>query len=237
MYRIRSRFTKTDLMKFISHLDLVRMMERSLRRSNIPMAFTQGFDPHPKISFATALPIGVSSEGEYMDIEVSEQVDLDIFKSSMNEQLPNGLKILQCRYVHEKSKALMAAIEFSTYIVNCQLEANIDEQLLNKTLDDFMNNESIFITKVVNKRNNEIKKEIDIRPLIRSIEIISNTDKQFIIKMNVVTGSNGNLKPEVVIESFMDTMNIPIILDKTRTHRLDLYLSVDGKLVTPLDIN
>jgi len=235
MYKIRTRFCKIDLIKFISHLDLIRMMERSLRRSNVPLAFSQGFNPHPKIAFATALSIGVSSEGEYMDIEITDQIDIEMFKEEMNKQLPNGLKLLKCIYVDEKSKSLMAVIDYSDYIVKCELEDGLSETDITNAVELFLHQENIFMSKVNYKRKNKISQEINIRPLIKSMEIVDVKAREIIIKMNVATGSKGNLKPEIVIERFAHIMNIPFILDKTRVHRLELYILNNDKLVTPMD--
>ena len=236
MDKIRTKFCKTDLMKFISHLDLMRMMERSLRRSNVPLAFTQGFNPHPKIAFATALSIGVSSEGEYMDIEVTEPMDIDIFKTEMNKRLPRGLELLQCSYVDERSKALMAVIDYSAYLVNCKLEEIINRAELDKAMEVFLQQDNIFVSKVNKKKKKETIQEIDIRPLIRSIEIVEMKDNDLTFKMIVATGSKGNLKPEIVIDRFAHMMNIPFILNKTRIHRLELYILHNEKLTTPMEI-
>lgn len=236
MYRIRARFCKMDLMKFISHLDLMRMMERTLRRSNVPLGFSQGFNPHPKISFATALAIGVSSEGEYIDIDVTEHLDLESFKSNMNKQLPSGIHILQCKYISLSTKPLMAVVDFSSYIIKCYLEREIDEDIIKRSIDDFLNQQHIFISKTTIKRKNEIKKEIDIKPLIRSMEISDISDMELILKVNVATGSKGNLKPEIVVNELIDSMNLPINRDNIRIHRLDLFVFDNGHLATPMDI-
>ncbi len=236
MYKIRARFTKVDLMKFISHLDLMRMMERTLRRSKIPLGFTQGFNPHPKISFATALAIGVSSEGEYMDIEVTEKIDLDDFKATLNKNFPSGIKIIQCKYIELSTQALMATVDFSTYIVKCNLLKEYDYSIIEESINKFFDEKEIFITKNAKKRNKVIKKEVDIKPLIRSIEISQISDGELILKLNISTGSKGNLKPELLMEKFIDLMNLDIDKETIRIHRLDLFISESGNLVNPIDI-
>ncbi|TCO79973.1 TIGR03936 family radical SAM-associated protein [Marinisporobacter balticus] len=237
MNKMRIRFSKKDWMVFISHLDLMRTMERVLRRGNIPLVFSHGFNPHPKMAFSTALALGISSDGEYMDIEVEEEIDLDVFKSSINDQLPKGLKIIQCKYVDVKSKALMAIAEYSTYTVRCCLIEEHSEEELKKQVADFMANEEIILHKTIKKKNIEQIKEVNIRPFIKNIEIINKEDGSCIFKMTLATGSKGNLKPEVVIEKLAELKKTPIVLEKIRIHRLDLYGVNNGKLVTPLEIN
>lgn len=233
MYRIRMRFTKTDNMRFISHLDLVRLMERALRRANVPLAFSQGFNPHPKISFATALSVGVASEGEYMDIEIEKEMDLQNFQDKMNGELPQGITILQCKYVDNKTKALMATVEFSSYVVKCPLEKEFSTEALQNAVDDFMDLREIFNHKIIKKKREIKTKEENIRPLIKSMEVIQGDGLKFILKTMIATGSKGNLKPELLIQKFKEITKIPILLDKVRVHRLDLYGIKDDQL-TPL---
>lgn len=236
MYRIRVRFTKMNLMKFISHLDLMRLMERTLRRSNIPLAFTQGFNPHPKIAFATALAIGISSEGEYMDVEITQKISLNDFKNSMNKNLPSGIEIIKCKYINLDNPSLMATVEISTYIVKCKLQENYEISLIQEAIDDFQRKTHIYTIKNIKKRNKDIKKEIDIRPLINSIEVWNLSSKELVLKIRTATGSKGNLKPEVLIDKLIELEALCIDRDTIRIHRLDLYISADGSLVTPMDI-
>lgn len=236
MYKIRIRFSKKDFMVFISHLDLMRTIERAIRRANIPLSFSKGFNPRPKISFATALALGVASDGEYMDMEIDEKIDLDLLEKRINNQLPKGLKVLKCKYVDIKSKALMAAVEYSTYMIRCCLVDDCSEEEINEKVTEFMKNEELLVYKTIKKKNIEKIKEVNIRPLIKNIELMQKENLQCIFKMTVATGSKGNLKPEVVIEKLESLKKIPVLLDQIRIHRLDLYGVKDHKLVTPLEI-
>lgn len=236
MYKIRIRFSKTHLMKFISHLDLMRMMERTLRRSKIPLAFTQGFNPHPKISFATALAIGVSSEGEYMDMEITEKIDLNDFKTTINKNLPQGIKLIQCKYIDLSTPALMAIVDFSTYVIKCILNEKYETVDIQDQIQEFLNLNEIIIIKNSKKRKKTIPKEVDIRPLIKSMEVNHRSNDELIFKTNLAAGSKGNLKPDLLMNKFVDTMNLAIDKDSIRIHRLDLFINNKGKLVTPIDI-
>ncbi len=234
MYKIRARYTKTDMMKFISHLDLVRLMQRAFRRAEIPMVFSQGFNPHPKLTFATALSVGVSSEGEYLDVEIKDLIDADIFKSKVNKELPEGIKILQCKYVEQKSESVMALVEYSSYLANIKLEKDMEEDQIKNGINHFLSLEEILVHKKPGKRNNEKEKEINIRTHINQLEFFSIEKNQLMLKMILATGSRGNLKPEVVIQSLAMIEQIPLEIEKTRIHRLELYTMVDGKMVTPI---
>ncbi|AOT72765.1 TIGR03936 family radical SAM-associated protein [Geosporobacter ferrireducens] len=234
MYKIRARYTKTDMMKFISHLDLVRLMQRAFRRAEIPMVYSQGFNPHPKLTFATALSVGVSSEGEYLDVEIKSFIDLDVFKSKVNQVLPEGMRILQCKYMEQKSESIMAVIEYASYLVNVRLKESAEIEQIKNSINHFLSLEEILVLKKPGKRNNDNKKEINIRTYINQLELFSIEKDELMLKMVLATGSRGNLKPEVVIQKLAVDEQIPLEIEKTRIHRLDLYAMVDGKMVTPI---
>ncbi|MDF2547062.1 MAG: hypothetical protein K0R93_1960 [Anaerosolibacter sp.] len=237
MSKLRVKFVKNDLMKFISHLDLLRLMERALRRADIKLSFSQGFNPHPKISFATAVPIGLSSEGEYMDVELDEELKPDSFVDRVNRQLPEGIKIISAKNIEAKTPALMAIVDASSYIVSCPLENDTTQNTIEVAIKDFMDLEEIIIHKVSKKNGRNVTKEIDIKGFIYKMELLEHSGRSIIFKLMLATGSKGNLKPEVLIEKFIHDMEVPIILDQVRVHRLELYTLVGDTLITPLEIN
>jgi len=93
MYRISFSFSKKGAMKYISHLDLMRLLTRALRRADLPLKMTEGFSPHPKLSMARALKLGLESEHEEAAIVLHDAVSLDDFKKRLQEQLPEGITI------------------------------------------------------------------------------------------------------------------------------------------------
>ncbi|MBU1726561.1 MAG: TIGR03936 family radical SAM-associated protein [Candidatus Omnitrophica bacterium] len=93
MYRIDWEFTKQGQMKYISHLDLMRLFQRALRRAEIPVKITEGFNPHPKLSLKRALKLGIESESEEGTIVLAERIGLDKFKEQLQKQLPEGIVI------------------------------------------------------------------------------------------------------------------------------------------------
>jgi len=92
-YKVNIRFAKIGLMRFISHLDLMRVFQRSLRRTGLALYFTEGFSPHPKISFRRALKLGLESENEEAVIILREQVSPVDFRERLQKQLPEGIQI------------------------------------------------------------------------------------------------------------------------------------------------
>ena len=106
MVQIRIKYAKTNSGRFLSHLDLMRAWERSIRRSGLPLAFSQGFNPHPKISFGSALSVGVTSNGEYMDMELTEAVELTQLKERLTQNLPPALMLLDAQEITQKNRSV-----------------------------------------------------------------------------------------------------------------------------------
>lgn len=93
MYKIRFTFTKKGFLKYISHLDLMRLLQRAMRRANLPLKMSEGFSPHPKLSIARALKLGLESENEEASIMLKESMSVDEFKDRLQKQLPQGMEI------------------------------------------------------------------------------------------------------------------------------------------------
>ena len=96
--KLRLRFKKEGLARFISHLDLMRTFERAFRRAELPIAFSQGFNPRPKMTFASALSVGISSSSEYLDVEFSEDVSASDVALTLNPALLDGIKVTDVKW-------------------------------------------------------------------------------------------------------------------------------------------
>ncbi len=94
---IEARFCKKGILKYISHLDVVRLFQRAVRRSHLPVALSQGYTPHYRISFGKALKLGVESMGEEMQFRMDEWIEPEEFKMRINKNLPEGVRILECK--------------------------------------------------------------------------------------------------------------------------------------------
>ncbi|SHH35291.1 radical SAM-linked protein [Caloranaerobacter azorensis DSM 13643] len=234
MGTIRVRFSKKDDMKYISHLDLMRLFQRAFRRADIPVKYSQGFNPHPKFSLATALPIGVTSDGEYMDVELENDIDKDEFINKLNDVLPDGIKILSGKYI-KTSKSLMSLIEWSDYIIEFYITGNISKEDVENCIGKILKKDKIYVKKVKIKNKKEIIKEVDIRSGIRNLKLLVIEGKRVIIKATLKSGSKGNLKPRYIIDVMKKIGNMEIVDDSIKIHRLELYSQKNNKLVSPLD--
>jgi len=124
MQRLRIRFSRGQEVKFISHLDIMRLWQRALRRAEIPLAYSEGFSPHPRISLAAPLPIGVTSEAELMDIVCTRWVSPHFFTTAVNQQLPLGIKILRVYPIALTMPSLQSQVGYAEYKVEVETEKN-----------------------------------------------------------------------------------------------------------------
>lgn len=95
--RLEAVFCKKGVLRHISHLDLVRLFQRSLRRAELPVSLSQGYTPHYRISFSNALKLGVESEGEKISFTMERWIAPEEFKRRINEKLPEGIKVIECK--------------------------------------------------------------------------------------------------------------------------------------------
>lgn len=240
---IRSRFYKKEDMIFISHLDLIRVFERTMRRANIPMAYTQGFNPHPIMSFATALGVGVSSDAEYIDIRLDQKISLEVFMDRLNQALPQGLKIIRSQYIDKDEKSLMAIVDASIYLVEIDLFENIEKQVIESKIQSFLELEEILEIKEKKQKKGkgyrgkskvQIQKN-NIREGIIEMELLKKHGNKIVIKCMLITGSKGNLRPEIVIFKLKELSDLPMNIDSLRVHREELLKKQGEKYLRLLE--
>lgn len=225
---VRLKYSKTSEGRFMSHLDLLRTMERVFRRAKLPLAFSQGFNPHPKISFGSALAVGVTSEGEYMDVELSKELSLDFIKESLDAVMPSALKVLEIKNIESRKQCLMAAINAARYRVEIPLLQLITQGEIDKALTEARD----VPTYHVERRGKKGLRKIDIKEGITSLtgEVVDN---KLVLMMELHTGSKGNVKPEEVVQMIKELCNF-LLDDNIRIHRKGLYIEKDGQLITPM---
>lgn len=228
---IRSKFKKEKDMVYISHLDLLRLLERALRRAGIKPVFTQGFNQHPKISFAQALSLGTASQGEYVDIEIEEGMDAEEFKSRLNEVLPEGIEFVISKIMEGKVNALMGEVTHARYIMCMELLEHMDEAGVKSELDGYMKLENIFIEKRTKKGD---IKQLDVKEMIRDIGILMVEEGKVYLSAVLTCGSVSNLKPELLLQTIRDNTGLKFDVEDSTIQRIDIYTLRDDKLVAPL---
>ena len=233
MTSIRAKFTKEKNSKYISHLDLMRLFKRAFNRAEVYLEHTEGFNPQPKLAFATALSLGVSSEGEYMDVELINHMDIDEFIEKTNSELPLGVKIVKATY-REGKDSITSLTRWGTYIIEAELLENMDGKDVESEINEFLNLKDIKVIKEKRKKKEIIAREVDIKKDIKELNIQSYKDGKLILNTMVKTGSNGNLKPELLIEAIGNYTNIKIDEQSVRIHRLELFIEKDDNIITPI---
>ena len=228
---IRVKYKKEDEMIFISHLDLQRLLQRAFRRAKINLSYSEGFNPHPKMSYGNALALGVESQGEYVDIEIEDDIDVKEFLERINEQLPEGIKFIKGQEIDPKTPSLSSVIVYGEYIFNIDLESPLSKEFVKSRVLNFIKSEEI----IINKKNKKGKKvDVDIRPLIRNFDLVSLDDNKVTFESTIATGSKANLNINILIPQILNMLDLDIDPREVGVLRRDLYKVEDGQLVTPL---
>lgn len=228
---IRVKYKKEDEMIFISHLDLQRLLQRAFRRAKINLSYSEGFNPHPKMSYGNALALGVESQGEYVDIEIEDDIEVKEFLERINEQLPDGIKFVKGQEIDPKTPSLSSIIVYGEYIFNIDLEVPLSKEFVKSRVLNFVKSKEIIITKK-NKKGKKV--EVDIRPMIRNFDLVSLDDNRVTFVSTIATGSKANLNINILIPQILDMLNLDMDPREVGVLRRDLYKVEGGQLVTPL---
>ncbi|MCR8746511.1 TIGR03936 family radical SAM-associated protein [Romboutsia lituseburensis] len=228
---IRTKFNKEGDMIYISHLDLQQLLQRAFRRAEIELVHSQGYNPHPKISYGNALALGTESQGEYVDVEIEEDLSVEEYLKRMNEQLPKGIEFITAMEITKQTPSLASTIEFGEYIYTLELEKPLTKEFIKSKILDFMSQDEIIITKK-NKKGKLV--ESDIRPMIRQFDILDLTEDTLTIEAMIATGSKANLNNSVFIPKILEMLDIEMDPLDVDILRRDLYVIDGEELVSPM---
>jgi radical SAM-linked protein len=220
--RIRMKYTKTGRVRFISHLDFMTMIHRAAVRANVPVAFSQGFNPHPRIAFGPALSVGMESNTEFLDLETDPLADLLEVTSGLNNTLPQGVRILESRVVPRKAPSLSGSI--SRYVYEVRVPEQYQEGIAGRVAD-FLSRTSVIVSRE--------GKQKDIRPGIESITAGSAGYPEAI---DITLVDRDQLKPRVqdVLAQLFDAgqEQAPLL----RVMRSGLYYNDGGQWKSPMEV-
>ena len=188
--KARIKFRKNGVMKFIGHLDIMRYFQKAIRRAEIPIAFTSGYSPHMIMSFANPLGVGLTSDGEYFDIELTESIASKEAVRRLNEQMVDGMEIVSFVQIPDDKKSKGMSIVAGADYLSSVKNGSLPEDLAEKLEAFYAQNEICVV-----KKTKKSEKEVDIRPMIYKLECRDGK-----IYMRVAAGSVQNLKPELVTE-------------------------------------
>ncbi|NLP30790.1 MAG: DUF2344 domain-containing protein [Clostridiales bacterium] len=208
------KFKKLGLIRYTSHLDLVRLFHRAFKRQGISLTYSKGFNPHPKMSFGQPLSLGFESVGEYLEFETSESYEAKDIKDMLNIAMPDGIEITDCWKIDTNQKSISSSVEWASYEI--QWDCEFDSSLI----EEFLNQDKIIALKRQKKKST--MKEIDIKPLIYKFNKLDGNKGLYAM---VRTGSSSNLNPQLLLEAFYQFLNREYSKDNCIIVRLDLYNS------------
>lgn len=224
--KIRIRFKKEGAMKFIGHLDIMRYFQKVFRRADVDIEYSQGFSPHQLISFASPLGVGITSEGEYVDIFVHSSENSAAMIDKINGQMVEGMAILSFKQILDETKHsnAMSLVAAADYVVDFR-EGTKPKILDAHAIERFLAQDEIIVTKKTKKSVSNT----DIKPMIHRLEY-----KDGKLYMRVATGSAANLKPELMIGALYQMLGLEFNEFSLLIHRVDMFAK-EGQHFVSLD--
>lgn len=219
--KIRIKFAKSGNMKFIGHLDTMRYFQKAMRRADIDIAYSTGFSPHQIMSFAAPLGVGITSDGEYLDIEVHTTGTTEKAVAALNGAMVEGFRVLDYRRLPDQSKTAMSIVSCADYTLTYRegYETDLSMEQLQEAVHAFYEvPEKIEVVKQTKKS----EKIIDLKQLVYDFRVIEAEGRPaFYLKVS--TGSTDNTKPELVMEHFYRFLGLELADFTFQTHRHDVY--------------
>jgi len=220
--RFRTRFRKTRSARFLSHLDLMRAIIRSVRRAGLPLAYSQGFRPHPRISFGPPLAVGMSGQSEFFDLRLGRGYPGNI-AAALAKWMPPGIEVVEAKPIFSKARSLSGLISSATYRVEGIDRATLER--IEPRLEEMMACERIVVKRVTEGEASEI----DIRPYLSSLRLVDGSALEMTLRFT----PTGTARPTEVLTEVMARGTIDIA--GLRIERTDLSVEWDGEARSPMD--
>ncbi len=221
-------------MRFIGHLDIMRCFQKAMRRADIDIAYSEGFSPHQIMSFAAPLGVGITSDGEYLDIEVNSSQSSANAIAALNAVMPEGIEVTEYTALRQGAKKAMTAVAAADYIVYFKKTEDFTQEEIRKGIASYYTNRpQILITKKTKKS----ERTIDVKPLIYRFlpygdgpqmhiaagDRITQLDGCRGFFLQLCTGSTDNTKPELILQDFYAYFGKTYDSYNMQIHRLEVY--------------
>ena len=195
--RYSIKFSKESDIKFVSHLDLAKTIQRIVKRSGLPIKYSKGFNPHMAISIGQPLSVGMYSVGEYLDIEFTEKLEEEFIKDTLNANLPSGIKIHEVVFIEERENVknppqAMAIVEEAEYEIRIKYS---DNKNLKQEVEALLGKDEWRIV----KKSKSGEKEVDIKPMVKEFHY-SILEDVLLIGTTISCGSKENLSAQLLAE-------------------------------------
>ena len=208
MIKIRFTFKRTEELRFLSHLDQQRLFQRALRRAQLPLAYSQGFNPHPILAFANAMSVGMTSDCEYADIglelpvEQADEAFAEEMRSRLDSAMPDGIVITAAEILPQGAKSLTRMVTAADYEIYCP---DLNRPDFNEFLAeiDYFNQKKEVLVEKRNKRGKMVERNI--RPSFTNLTAV-NEDNGTAFDFTVNAVESSLVRPEVIITAFLDSI-------------------------------
>lgn len=217
MIKFRTEITKGEEIRYISHLDYASLMERAIRRAKLPAAYSEGFNPHMKIAFASALAVGVTSDAEYMDIELTKPLCQPEFFDKLSAALPKGVKLLKAREFDGKAKALMAVADLADYEIKTKLTGAFSAAI--EAVKAFNSATEAVYTRTMLKK----VKTIEVKQYMLAPIELKESDGDLILEMQIRITPSGSIKPGEVLSLLKEQFSLSVDVEGAKINRRGLY--------------
>lgn len=204
--KIRIKFRKTGIMKFIGHLDVMRYFQKAIRRADVEICYSGGFSPHQIMSFAAPLGVGITSNGEYVDIEVHSTGTTAEMLERLNAVMAEGFEIAEYKLLPDTAANAMSSVAAADYTLTFRPGYEPEEESAEEwfqKLTAFFDQPQVMVLKKTKKG----EKEMDLKPLIYDLGVIAGNDAaQSQLFMKISTGSASNIKPELLLDAYYEAL-------------------------------
>lgn len=251
----RIKFSKGGNLKFIGHLDIMRYFQKALRRAQIDVEYSKGFSPHMILSFAAPLGVGLTSDGEYMDMQLLSGLPKEEMLARINEQMARDIVVSDYVVLPDTSKNCMSIVAAADYKVSVKDGYDFGDAF---PLSEFQARFQAFVEQseiVILKKTKKSEKEVNIKPFIYHVAYDKDSFKEQgcsyydnsvaevyengqVVYLQLSTGSTDNLKPELVMEAFCQSIGIAYNPFAFQVHRMEVYANQgteESKVFVPLN--
>jgi radical SAM-linked protein len=221
--KIRVRFTKEGKVRYTSHRDLARIWERALRRARVPVAYSEGFSPRPRISFGLALPTGYASAGEYLDVSLSTDVaDLDAMVEPLTAALPLGIDVQVIAPLAQGADSLQEVVTSTTWLLEV---VDIDQAALGAAIDQVLGRDEIVVTR--DRKGKTVTD--DLRPAIIELIVRGMGERGALLEAELATATR-SVRPGELVAALHEGWRIGA------ARRLYQWIETDGSRHEPLSL-
>lgn len=231
MKRLFLSISKNEELRFLGHLDYLRTMERIVVRSGIPIAFSEGFNPHMKISLDSALGVGVTADPLYMELKLEKDISNEDIRAMMEPQLPKGIVIHDILEAKQEWPKFVAFFNEDCYEMEGPTLEGAFQEEAEKQIAKFNELTSFLYKRVTPKKI----REMDVKPMIMEPMKVRIENNRAYLTFSLIRSNNGTVQPKDIWKMLAESFDLPWIPDAFICSRTGTYRNKDGKRLTPFD--